>query len=447
MSDLSLKDHNGQAREVRLRGTARNPTRLVRLAICTFFAVAAVAWPARSDANGLRLERVATGLDAPLYATAPDADRERLFIVEKVTGRIKILRMNAQALEAQPFLTVTGITTNRERGLLGLAFHPAYATNGLFFVFVTNAAGDSEIRRYSVSADADRADPSSERLVIRYAQPFSNHNGGWLGFGPDGYLFVASGDGGSGNDPGGEAQSLTRSLLGKMLRLDVDADDFPDDANRNYAIPKDNPFVGLVIQGQAARPEIWAYGLRNPWRASFDRATGDLYIGDVGQGAREEIDYQPASSTGGLNYGWRLREGTIQTPAEGVGGPRPTGNVEPIYDYEHGIGAFRGDSVTGGYVYRGPVLAARGKYFFGDFVSGRIWSFEAVSGKAGSSKAGAIEDWTPKLPTTAGSVDNIASFAEDARGNLYVIDFDGDVFRLTGPTVGALLPAIQLMLD
>ncbi|MGI9335158.1 MAG: PQQ-dependent sugar dehydrogenase [Gammaproteobacteria bacterium] len=410
-------------------------------AVATWIALAACVWPQENLAGELFLQRVASGLDAPLYATAPIADTERLFIVEKVTGRIKILRLDTLALETQPFLTVTGLSTSGERGLLGLAFHPLYASNGLLFVFVTNSDGDSEIRRYRVSADPDRASPASERLVIRYDQTFSNHNGGWLGFGPDGYLYVASGDGGSGNDPNNEAQSLHRSLLGKILRLDVNADDFPADASRNYAIPPDNPFA-VSIDRRPARPEIWAYGLRNPWRASFDRANGDLYIGDVGQNTREEINYQPASSAGGENYGWRLREGRISTPTGGVGGAKPSGNVDPIYDYEHGAGAFKGNSVTGGYVYRGPVLPARGKYFFGDFVFGRIWSFEPVSGRATK-----IEDWTDRLQASAGTVDQVASFAEDSRGHLYLVDFDGELFRLAGPTLASLLPAIQIIVE
>jgi hypothetical protein len=265
-------------------------------------------------------------------------------------------------------------------------------------------------------------------LIIGYDQPSSNHNGGWLGFGPEGYLYIANGDGGSSNDPGNRAQDL-HSLLGKILRLDINTDGFPSDVTRYYGIPADNPFKGMKIDGELVREEIWAFGLRNPWRSSFDRQSGDLLIADVGQGAREEINFQATDSEGGDNYGWRLREGSIENPASGIGGPKPEGNVDPIYDYERGFGLFQGKSVTGGYVYRGPVLAARGHYFFGDFISGGIWSLRAATGSAVQ-----LTDRTGQLAPDVGSVDNIASFGEDALGNLYIIDFDGEIFRLVGDT-------------
>ncbi len=376
----------------------------------------------------MSLERVAQGISSPLYATAPAGDSSRLFVVEKVSGQIKILNLGTGAVNSIPFITITDISTNSERGLLGLVFHPSYASNGFFYVNLTNESGNTEIRRYQVSSNPNIANLNSEELIIGYDQPFTNHNGGWMGFGPDGYLYIANGDGGSSNDPGNRAQDL-HSLLGKMLRLDVSSDDFPTDPTRNYGIPADNPFKGVMVDSELVREEIWAFGLRNPWRSSFDRQTGDLLIADVGQGAREEVNFQAAGSDGGENYGWRLREGLIENPDSVAGGPKPAGNVDPIYDYERGFGLFQGNSVTGGYVYRGPVLAARGHYFFGDFVSGGIWSLRAASGSATQ-----LTDRTGQLVPDAGNVDNIASFGEDALGNLYIIDFDGEIFKLVGDT-------------
>jgi hypothetical protein len=302
------------------------------------------------------------------------------------------------------------------------------------------------------------ADAGSAAPVLSIAQPQPNHNGGWIAFGPDGYLYVASGDGGGGddNDTGhtagtGNAQDITNNLLGKLLRLDVDGDDFPADATRNYAIPADNPFAGVV-----GDDEIWAYGLRNPWRASFDRATGDLYIGDVGQSNREEIDVQPAASAGGENYGWRLREGTIATPTGGVGGTPPPGAIDPIYDYLHGNGPFLGNSVTGGYVYRGPAASLQGHYFFADFIDSRLWSLR-WDGSDPSTFDGTnyteLADHTadPDFAPDQGSLVNISSFGEDAAGNLYLVSLGGDVFRITAlPAVPALGPvalaAVALLL-
>jgi glucose/arabinose dehydrogenase len=241
--------------------------------------------------------RVASGLASPVFLTSPPGDTARAFIVESAatstSGRIRILNLPGNTLEATPYLTVSGIAAGGEQGLLGLAFHPSFATNGRFYVNYTDAAGDTRIVRYQANVPymtSTTADAASAQLVLFVDQPFSNHNGGWLGFGPDGYLYCALGDGGSAGDPGNRAQTISNMLLGKMLRLDVNgADAFPGDPNKNYAIPPTNPFVGVT-----GDDEIWAFGLRNPWRNGFDRATGELYIGDVGQNAWEEIDVQPA---------------------------------------------------------------------------------------------------------------------------------------------------------
>jgi glucose/arabinose dehydrogenase len=410
--------------------------------------VASLSMTSAVCAQSFGLERVATGLSRPVFLTAPPGDAERVFIVEQQTGAIRILRLADRTLLPMPFLTVPGLSTGNEQGLLGLAFHPDYASNGLFYVYFTDP--DSHVVRYQVSGDPDLADATSATPVLSWSQPQSNHNAGWIAFGPDDQLYIASGDGGSSNDSGtghtsgtGNAQDLTDNLLGKILRIDVDADDFPADPLRNYAIPAGNPFVGVT-----GDDEIWVYGLRNPWRNSFDRDTGDLYIGDVGQSNCEEIDVQPAASGAGENYGWRLREGVIATPTGGVGGAAPPGAIDPIFDYPHGgatcsgPGAgFSGISVTGGYVYRGPVAELDGRYFFADFGTARLWSLvwdgSDESLFDGTNYTG-LTDHTgdPRFTPDVGSISTISSFGEDDAGNLYVLDLDGDVYRLPEPSVG-----------
>ncbi|HYD48582.1 MAG TPA: PQQ-dependent sugar dehydrogenase [Terriglobales bacterium] len=381
-------------------------------------------------------ERIAAGLDAPVFVTAPPGDMNRLFIVEQNNARILILHRDTGTLDATPFLSVPGVSTGGERGLLGLAFDPSYATNGFFYVnYTAQPDGRTVIARYTVSANPNVADSGSALQLLSFAQPQSNHNGGWIGFGPDGFLYIATGDGGAGNDsgtghtePGGNAQDLTENLLGKMLRIDVADDDFPADPLRNYAIPPLNPFVG-----EAGDDEIWAFGLRNPWRASFDRLTGDLWIGDVGQGVIEEVDFQPAASGGGENYGWRLREGTIATPG-GVGGPRPSGAIDPVYEYSHGGGALQGSTVTGGYVYRGPIAALQGRYLFADFSNSRVWTLRFDGSSPAEFDGGNYTDFvdlTDAIVTDLGSIDLISSFGEDPAGNLFVVDYGGEVFEVT----------------
>ena len=380
------------------------------------------------QAAGITSQRVASGLARPIFVTAPPGDANRLFVVEQHTGRIKILNLASGVINATPFLDIDGLATGNEQGLLGLAFHPQYDENGLFYVNLTiNGSGTTHIRRYQVSADPDIADPDTATTVLTYNQPQSNHNGGWIGFGPeDGLLYIASGDGGSGNDTGsghtaeiGNAQDITDNLLGKILRIDVNGDDFPGDPARNYAIPITNPFVD-----SPGDDEIWAYGLRNPWRPSFDRHTGDLYIADVGQGAREEVNFQLALDPGGSNYGWRLREGSIATPSS-VGGPAPPGAVEPIHDYPHVGAPLGGFSISGGYVYRGPIAALQGVYFFADYVTEQIWSFR-FDGINKSEFANRTTELTPDV----GSINSIASFGEDSAGDLYIVDLGGEIFKI-----------------
>jgi glucose/arabinose dehydrogenase len=373
------------------------------------------------DASGITARRIASGLNRPVYVTSPAGDTGRLFILEQHTGRIKILNLDTGLMNVTPFLDIDGLATGNEQGLFGLAFDPNYAENGFFYVNFTESDRTTNIRRYQVSAnDPDIADPASGTTIIRYSQPFSNHNGGWIGFGPDGYLYICAGDGGSGNDPGNRAQDITNQKLGKILRLDVGGDDFPADATRNYSIPPDNPFVG--IEGD---DEIWAYGLRNPWRAGFDRLTGDFYIADVGQNQVEEINFQPAASTGGENYGWRVMEGNrCNFPND----PLPCNDpslTPPIHAYLHSGGINGGQSVSGGYVYRGPIREIQGVYFFADFVSNQIWSFRYD----GTNKTDFTRR-TEELAQDAGTVGSISSFGEDAMGNLYICDLGGEIFKI-----------------
>jgi len=386
------------------------------------------------------LQRVAGGLSAPIFATHAPGDRSRLFIAER-GGAIRILNLETGVLEATPFLTMAGISTNGEGGLLGLAFHPNYFNEGMpgygkFYVDVTtNSTTVSHIREFEVSAgDPNVADAGSLREILSFTQPQTNHDGGWIGFSPNnGYLYVATGDGGGGNDSGtghtagtGNAQDITNNMLGKMLRIDVNGDDLPADDNRNYAIPPSNPFVGVT-----GDDEIWAYGLRNPFRDSFDRLTGDLWIGDVGQNTREEIDFQTADSAGGENYGWRLREGTIETPSGGVGGGKPAGNVDPVYDYSHTSGSFGGTVVSGGYVYRGPDPSLQGEYFFLDSRNSastsddNYWKFDP------SDPYGSVQNINSQLSLSAANHQFPVSFGEDAVGNLYVTYIaSGTVYRI-----------------
>ena len=349
-----------------------------------------------------RLVEVVNGLKNPLYVTAAKDGSGRLFVVEQ-DGLIRVIR-DGKRLQA-PFLDVKALVSRdgSERGLLGLAFHPRYADNGTFFINYTDTNGDTVVTRYRVSADdPDRADANSTDMIIQVDQPYPNHNAGQLAFGPDGYLYVGLGDGGSAGDPQRNGQN-GHALLGKMLRLDVDA----VNAGTPYSIPPNNPFIGRPDFA----PEIWVYGLRNPWRYSFDRATGDLYIADVGQNTWEEIDFQPAGSRGGENYGWNVYEGLH--PFQNS---QAVDAVPPIAEYSHADGC----SVTGGYVYRGNTLPdLQGTYLFGDFCSGTIWATKRDTNGA----------WQTRILMNSGMP--ISSFGEDEVGELYVVNYGGSLLRLT----------------
>ena len=337
------------------------------------------------------------GFSSPVGIGHAGDGSNRIFVVEQ-GGRIRIVK--GGVLQPSPFLDIaTRISSGGERGLLGLAFPPDYARKGYFYVNYTNPAGDTVVSRFRRSAsNADAADPASEQILLTVAQPFANHNGGQLAFGPsDRMLYVGMGDGGSGGDPGNRAQNPAE-LLGKILRLDTETG-----RPFTYTSPASNPFLTAA----GFRPEIWALGVRNPWRFSFDRATFDLYIADVGQGSFEEIDYQPASSRGGENYGWRIMEGTH------CFNPNPCGTAGltlPVVEYGHGAGDC---SVTGGYVYRADTFPRmKGLYFYGDFCSGRIWSLK---------KDGSAWQSTLLLDTSI----QISAFGEDEAGNLYVASYGG----------------------
>jgi glucose/arabinose dehydrogenase len=351
----------------------------------------------------LTLQKVAQGLHSPLLVTNAGDGSGRLFIVEQ-GGVIRVL--SGGRLAPTLFLDLSGLTAaGGERGLLGLTFHLHYRQNGRLFVNYTDLHGDTVIAEYRRSRVAMRADPASARILLRIQQPYPNHNGGNILFGPDGYLYIGMGDGGSGGDPQGNGQRLD-TLLGKMLRIDVDR---PGGGTR-YSIPPTNPFVHRA----GARPEIWAYGLRNPWRFSFDPVTHDLWIGDVGQNAIEEIDRAPGT-TGGLNYGWNRMEGAAcYQPSTGCS---TAGLVLPITQYTHAHGC----SVTGGFVYRGRAHPAwRGVYFFADYCSGTIWGIASV---------GPNRQTPVVLLHTSHAV---TSFGADQQGELYLCDGSaGTVWRIT----------------
>ena len=379
---------------------------------------AAVTWPS------ITLTSVVSGLSAPVHITHAGDGSGRIFIVERA-GLIRIA--SGGTLLPTPFLNISGIVRDAgsEEGLLSVAFPPDYATKGYFYVYYTDDRvanrGNNVVSRFHLGADASTADPASEETILPIPHPtYDNHNGGQLAFGPDGYLYIGTGDGGSGGDPGNNAQN-TLSLLGKILRIDVgDVPQAPPPALGTfvlyipavfkggpvpYTIPTSNPF----FDNPAYRGEIWALGLRNPWRFSFDRATGDLYLGDVGQSTREEVDVQPTSGVGGENYGWRCKEGSLNYNFSGDCSTLTL--VAPVAEYDHSLGC----SITGGYVYRGPGNPLmQGVYFYSDYCSGRIWALQR-DGVA----------WVSNI--LLDSPYSISTFGEDEAGNLYLAAYSTGV--------------------
>jgi glucose/arabinose dehydrogenase len=357
-------------------------------------APSATLTPVLPDPASATWQLVVDGLASPVDMES--LDDGRLFVVEQ-RGTI-VVYQDGRLIDT-PFLDIRGrVNTNgNERGLLGLAFDPAFSQNGLFYVDYTGSGGDTYVSRLHADPESNQADPSSEQILLHIRQPYANHNGGHLAFGPDGYLYIGMGDGGSAGDPQGNGQSLS-TLLGKLLRIDVRNGD-------TYSIPADNPFVNV----KDARPELWAYGLRNPWRFSFDAATGDLYIGDVGQNQWEEVDYQPAGAPGGQNYGWSIREGFHEYKGQA------DGLTEPAVEYSHSDGC----SISGGVVVRDPALPAwQGVYVYGDFCSGYVWG---LLGQPDGT-------WLNSLLFQTSA--SITGFGTDAIGQVYLIDRNGGLYRL-----------------
>jgi glucose/arabinose dehydrogenase len=375
----------------------------------------------------LSLDPFATGLSSPVgLANAGD---DRMFAIERA-GRIKVIQSNGTVL-ATPFLDISARvdSSNSEEGLLGIAFHPDYATNGYFYLNYINTTGTrrTRISRFSVTADPDVADPNSEEILLTITQPDWNHNAGKINFGPDGFLYIPLGDGGGGGDTSNNAQNMGL-LLGKINRIDVDsgagaAPDCDGIGTGNYTIPNSNPF----IDGAGGDcDEIWAVGFRNPWQSSFDRATDDLYLGDVGQNAWEEVDFQPANSTGGENYGWRCYEGNHPYNTAGCG---PIGDYDgPIFEYPNSPGF----SVTGGYVYRGSLYPDMvGHYILADAGAGDFWDLDTNN------------NWNDTMHSNLSF--GVVSFGEDINGEIYVVNIGGTIYHLeeanAGPTSTATVPA------
>ncbi|MGH8509357.1 MAG: PQQ-dependent sugar dehydrogenase [Gammaproteobacteria bacterium] len=369
----------------------------MKYCISRLFALFSMPLCVITPASAIQLQQIASGFSLPVLVTSARDGSNRLFVVEQ-GGKILVLRNGRK--RPTPFLNISKrVSRGGEQGLLSVAFHPKFRRNRKLYINYTDTKGRTNVVEYKTFREnRNRVDTRTRRSILRVAQPFENHNGGFLAFGSDGYLYIGLGDGGSGGDPGNRAQNLGL-LLGKMLRIDVNT-------SRGYRIPATNPFVGV----RGVRKEIWASGFRNPWRYSFDRATGRLFAGDVGQGAIEEIDIVEP----GANYGWRLFEGSsCFDPSLGC---QTTGLTFPISEYSHS----EGEAVTGGYVYRGvsaPSLA--GKYFFADFGSGRLWS---------------LEETTPGTWTRTVLQDtalNISSFGEDEAGDVLVVDYGGGIYRIT----------------
>ncbi|HEY8962701.1 MAG TPA: PQQ-dependent sugar dehydrogenase [Luteolibacter sp.] len=364
---------------------------------------------------GIGVQQVAKGFERPVWIGQPKGIDGKLWVIEQA-GRVWVIDAKTGARSERPFLDLVFDVsrTGNEEGLLGLAFAPDFQKTGRFYVNYTDRTPQravTRIARFTANPATLETDPATKEVLISIEQPYRNHNGGWIGFGPDGKLYTGLGDGGAANDPQGNGQNLG-SYLGKILRIDVSGE-------KGYQAPADNPFVKQA----GALPEIWSWGMRNPWRCSFDRETGDFWVGDVGQNAWEEIDFMPKGEASGANFGWRLREGEVAT--RDVGGDKPPKAIDPVYVYKHGMSGREGLSVTGGYVYRGPVKELGGRYVFGDYQNPRIWSFVLRGGKASD-----LKDHTSELQPQDAKVKLISSFGEDNAGNLYIVDHTGPIYRV-----------------
>ncbi len=390
---------------------------LVNFAICASSSYAQESMTLSAIPGGTR----------PVYAIQAPSDSNRMFVVGQGFGngdaRIRIFDMASDSYNKTPFLELTNeVVCCTEAGLLCMTFHPNYESNGLFYITLVSEPKPEqfqfELREYSRQTP-DLADLSSKRTLLSIEKSSQQHNGGWLGFGPDGFLYVTTGD----DKVADNAQDINDNLKGKILRINPQGS---NSSNGQYGIPASNPFVG-----KSGDDEIWAYGLRNPWRGSFDRDTGDFYFGDVGGSDIEEVNVQPANSKGGENYGWKIREGTLGDPLPGA--------IDPVYQYEHGFAANQGMCVIGGYVYRGPIPSLKGHYFFADNRRERIWSFKWDGSNPTSNDATNINqfiNWTGTIQTSAGVIPRMSSFAEDNLGNLYIVSHSGNmVFKIEDAVV------------
>lgn len=383
--------------------------------ISKFSIVAAFSLTVGFSSAKLEVVQVAKGFERPIWVGFPSGQTDKMWVVEQA-GLIWIVDTRTGERDKQPVLDIRSDVSRKgnEEGLLGLAFSPDFITSGRYYVNYTDNTPEklTRILRF-VSTDKKTTDPKSGEVIMKFPSEASNHNGGWLGFGPDKMLYIANGDGGSGNDPHKHGQSLD-TYLGKVLRIDASP-------KSGYKVPDDNPFV----RNKDAKPEIWAYGLRNPWRCSFDRKNGDFWIGDVGQNHWEEINCVPHAKGSGANYGWSLREADKETPQKGTGGALPKGAINPVYVYNHGNKEREGLSVTGGYVYRGSIKELQGRYIFGDYQNPRIWSLVLKNGNSSN-----FMDLTKDLQPENGRINLISSFAEDQMGELYIVDFTGAIYRI-----------------
>ena len=403
--------------------------------VASALATAALAITATADAQvvNVRTDRITTGLTFPTFVTHAPGDTTRLFILQK-TGAVRIFNLTTNTLLATPFLTIAvtgGTSANDEQGLLGLAFDPDYTVNGQFYLYYTGS-GTNVVSRYTRSAANPNIANTAATVLLSWSDPFTNHNGGWMGFGPDGNLYIGTGDGGSANDPSNRAQTIVNMRLGKMLRIKPKI----GGTAPFYTSPKSNPFYGATTGDD----EIWAYGLRNPWRNSFDRLTGDLYIGDVGQNAVEEVDFQPAGAVGGRNYGWRCTEGNNCTGLTGCTCGSAT-LTPPIKTHTHAAGTSGGYCITGGYVYRGCAIPnLQGTYFYGDYSSNNVWSLR-YNGATTTEFTVRNTQITPSIDGFA--VNEISSFGEDANGEIYICDQGasagaGSIYKIVAVTGDAV---------
>lgn len=376
----------------------------------TLFFVCALQMTQLASANDIpRAEKIIDSLLEPVYLTAPAGSTDALYILEKA-GRIMVYDRESKKLRAKPFLDIRSQIKIRmnEQGLLGMAFSPDYKNDKRFYLYYTNTEGDTQISRFTVS---ENSTDIAEEKILNFKQDFRNHNGGWIGFGLDGYLYIATGDGGSGGDPKNRAQDKS-SLLGKLLRLDVSG-------KSGYKIPKDNPF----ISDKDSKQEIYAYGLRNPWRCTWDTTSSDskIYIADVGQNEYEEINCVTAKELNGANFGWRLREAKHKTNKGNAGGEKQPSHIDPIFEYKHPIG----QSITGGYVYRGSIDSIQGHYFYADWVKNKIWSF-----KLDGEKVTQQRDWTNYFAQRGRPITHISSFGRDPQGEIYIISHKGLIYKI-----------------